>query len=70
MDELPQFNTKMIMNITLPNNEKMIVVGKVVWAKEISSDNFIYGVQFYDLNREQLEKMKKLLPDNYSIPEL
>lgn len=59
-------NTKIIINIHLPSKEDMVVVGKIVWAKKMS-DIYIYGVQFYDLNNEQLKKIKQILPNEYDI---
>ncbi|MEK6794357.1 MAG: diguanylate cyclase [Spirochaetota bacterium] len=56
--------TKMIINIHLPSKEDMVVVGKIVWAKK-HAGAFMYGVQFYDLNNEQLKKIKQILPNEF-----
>jgi diguanylate cyclase (GGDEF)-like protein len=62
-------NTKVLMQVQLPKGEIMFVVGKIVWAKQVDNITYSYGVEFYDLNRDQISKLKKVLPSNYNIPE-
>ncbi|MFC1504350.1 diguanylate cyclase [Spirochaetota bacterium] len=65
-----ELNTKVLIQLSLPNKERIFVVGNVVWSKRVKSNKYTYGVQFYDLNTDQINKMKKVLPTNYSVPEL
>jgi diguanylate cyclase (GGDEF)-like protein len=54
--------TKLLLSISLPGNEELIIVSKVVWTKDGTNANSrIYGVQFFDINSEQLKKMKTTL---------
>lgn len=63
-DQSYELGTKMIINIHLPSNEDMVVVGKIVWARK-HAGAYMYGVQFYDLNNEQLKKIKQILPNEF-----
>jgi len=65
-----RLNTKMLMRVVLPDREGMFVVGNVVWCKQLPQREYSYGVEFYDLNSEQLSKLKQVLPSNYNVPEL
>jgi diguanylate cyclase (GGDEF)-like protein len=62
-DEFP-LGTKLILNIALPGSDELIIVGKIVWQKSIEHVEpkaFLYGLQFFDINAEQLKKMKHVL---------
>ena len=53
-------DTKLLLNISLPKDDTLIIIGKIVWVKKISNKTYMYGIQFWDINNEQLIKMKKL----------
>jgi diguanylate cyclase (GGDEF)-like protein len=53
--------SRLLLNIKLPGNDYVIVVGKIKWLKKIKKDVFAYGIQFYDMNNDQLDKIKKLI---------
>lgn len=69
-DEEFPLNTKLLLEVGLPDERKMLMVGKIVWSKRLGKKDFSYGVEFYDLNAEQVTKLKKVLPSNYNIPEI
>lgn len=54
-------DTKLLFNIELPDQNKLIIIGKVCWVKKINETIHEYGIQFCDVNADQLKKIKSLL---------
>ncbi len=57
-----ELDAKLIITISLPNRERVVTVGKIVWAKKLKDDLYIYGLRFIDLKKEQLEGIRNFLP--------
>jgi diguanylate cyclase (GGDEF)-like protein len=68
--QLLPLDSKLLLNISLPENDEIILLGKVVWLKKVNESLYAYGVQFLDTTNEQLNKLKKILSnfDNH-VPE-
>ncbi|MCK4798869.1 MAG: diguanylate cyclase [Spirochaetes bacterium] len=62
-------DTKLLLNIKLPDDEELVIVAKVIWLKKVNDVSYAYGVKFYDINSEQLKKMKNVLTNNRNLPE-
>ncbi len=57
-----ELDDKLILTISLPNEGKIIIVGKIVWAKKLKGDQYVYGLKFLSLKSEQLEEIRSFLP--------
>ncbi len=57
-------NSKLLFEIELPGQDDMVVFGKVVWLNKKNGNIFEDGIQFQDLNRTQLDKLKTIVRRN------
>ena len=60
-DEEYKIGTKLLLNLTMQDKSLVNVIGKIVWLKIKNDKQFIYGIKFFDLNDEQIDKIRKNL---------
>lgn len=65
-NELIPIETKLLLNIMLPDNEEVVIVSTIVWLRKIEKDLYSYGVKFDDMRQDQLNKIRTNLPNNFS----
>ncbi len=56
--------SKLLFEIEIPDNDDIVVFGKVVWVKKKDSNRFEYGIQFRDLNKDQIDKLRRIVTDS------
>ena len=61
--ETMRMDSKMLLHIPTPQGEEIVLIGKIVWHKEMPGNVNSYGVQFIDINQEQVKKLEALFPD-------
>ena len=66
-DEYP-LDTQLILDME-PLNERITIIGKIMWIKKEKNNVYSYGIQFCDLRTEQIRKMAQLLPSDFYVPE-
>jgi diguanylate cyclase (GGDEF)-like protein len=68
--ELMPIESKLLIDITLPDNYEIVLVGTVIWLKKIDDYLFWYGVRYDDITHEQLVVLKRFLNDNGNTKKL
>jgi diguanylate cyclase (GGDEF)-like protein len=63
-DALMALDSKLLIDISLPDNNEVVLVGTVIWLKKINESLYWYGVRYDDITHEQLVILKKFLSSN------
>ncbi len=58
--------SKLLFEIELQDHDDIVVFGKVVWVNKKASNQFEYGIQFHDLNKDQIVILKRIV-NNYGF---
>ena len=61
-----EIGTKLLLNLAMQDNSLVNIIGKIVWLKLKKDDSYIYGIKFFDMNDEQIEKIRENLENNDS----
>lgn len=57
---------RILLTIELPEKDKIVVVGEVVWRGKNEDDLSRYGIEYIDLSPQQLSHMEYLLSNEFS----
>jgi hypothetical protein len=49
------------LNFTLPKGDEVNVFGEVVWSKKLDDNIFANGLEFWQIDEHNLEKIKKYI---------
>ncbi len=60
-----QIDSLILLKLDIPDNDELVLSGKVMWVKRINEELFSYGVKFNDVETEDANKLKKILPDEF-----
>ncbi|MBN1697855.1 MAG: diguanylate cyclase [Spirochaetales bacterium] len=61
--ELLQLDSKLLLDISLPDKNEVVLVGTVIWFKKIDNTLYRYGVRYDDITHEQLVILRQFLDD-------
>jgi diguanylate cyclase (GGDEF)-like protein len=60
-----KIDSPILMSLELPDNEELVISGKIVWVKRITPELLSYGVKFNDVDAKDANKLKEILPDKF-----
>ena len=60
-----RIDSPILVSLDLPDNDEVVVSGKVVWVKRINEELLAYGVKFNDIDTKDANKLKEILPDKF-----
>jgi len=60
-----KIDSLILLKLDIIDNDELVLLGKVTWIKRINEQLFSYGVKFHDIDTEDANKLKKILPDKF-----
>jgi len=60
-----KIDSLILLKLGIPDNDELVLSGKVLWVKRINKELFSYGVKFNDIDTKDANKLKKILPDKF-----
>jgi len=60
-----KLDSLILLKLGISDNDELVISGKVLWVKRINKELFSYGVKFNDIDAKDIDKLKKILPDNF-----
>ena len=60
-----KLDSPIFLKLGIPDNDELVLSGKVLWVKRINKESFSYGVKFNDIDTKDANKLKKILPDDF-----
>ena len=60
-----KLDSLILLKLDMPDDDKLVLSGKVMWVKRINKELFSYGVKFNDIDTKGANKLKKILPDKF-----
>ena len=60
-----KIDSLILLKLDIPDNDELVLSGKVMWVKRINKELFSYGVKFNDIDTKDANKLKKILPDKF-----
>ena len=60
-----KLDSLILLKLGISDNDELVISGKVLWVKRINKELFSYGVKFNDIDTNDANKLKKILPDNF-----
>jgi diguanylate cyclase (GGDEF)-like protein len=60
-----KIDSPILISLELPDNDELVISGKVVWVKRINAELLSYGVKFNDIDTKVANKLKEILPDKF-----
>ena len=60
-----KIDSPILISLDLPDNDELVISGKVVWVRRINEELLSYGVKFNDIDTKDANKLKKVLPDKF-----
>ena len=58
-------NDRVLLTIKLPDKDKIIIVGEIIWTSKNDSTPNTFGIKYIDLSVEQLKQMETIIPREY-----
>jgi diguanylate cyclase (GGDEF)-like protein len=65
-EENYKIGDRILLTIELPTNDKIVIVGEIIWASKKVEAERIYGIKYVDLSQEQQKHLEKFLPRDKS----
>jgi diguanylate cyclase (GGDEF)-like protein len=60
-----KLDSLVLLKLGIPDDDELVISGKVMWVKRINKELFSYGVKFNDIDTKDANKLKKILPDQF-----
>ena len=60
-----KIDSPILISLELPENEELVISGKVVWVRRINEELLSYGVKFNDIDTKDANKLKEILPEKF-----
>jgi len=60
-----KIDSPILISLDLPDNDELVISGKVVWVKRINEELLSYGVKFNDIDTKDANKLKEILPEKF-----
>ena len=60
-----KIDSLILLKLDIPDNDELILSGKVIWVKRINKELFSYGVKFNDIDTKDANKLKEILPEKF-----
>ena len=60
-----KIDSPILLKLGIPVNDEILVSGKVMWVKRIDKELFSYGIKFNDIDTDDANKLKKILPEKF-----
>lgn len=60
-----KLDSLILLKLGIPDNDELVLSGKVSWVKRINKELFSYGVKFNDIDTKDANKLKTILPDKF-----
>ena len=60
-----QIDSLILLKLDIPDNDEMVLSGKVMWVKRMNKDLFSYGIKFNDIDTKDADRLKKILPEKF-----
>ena len=60
-----KLDSLILLKLGIPDDDELVISGKVMWVKRINKELFSYGVKFNDIDTKDANKLKKILPDQF-----
>ena len=60
-----KIDSPILISLDLPDNDELVISGKIVWVRRINAELLSYGVKFNDVDAKDANKLKEILPDKF-----
>ena len=60
-----KIDSPILIDLDLPDDDELVISGKVVWVKRINEELLSYGVKFNDIDKKDANKLKEILPEKF-----
>ena len=60
-----KIDSPILIKLGIPVNDEILVSGKIIWVKRMNEELLSYGVKFNDIETEDANKLKKILPEKF-----
>ena len=60
-----KLDSLILLKLGIPDDDELVISGKVMWVKRINKELFSYGVKFNDIDTKDANKLKKILPEQF-----
>ena len=60
-----KIDSPILISLDLPDNDELVISGKVVWVRRINEELLSYGVKFNDIDTKDANRLKEILPEKF-----